>query len=152
MLKKWADIIDHDEEFSDNEFSPHDEADPGLDDDVEMADSDDDVKDVTMSDQNTPQNVQKSSTENGLPPGYFNVEAILRHKFDQGWKFLTKWENFPMSASSWEPIKALHLGKNKWNEVFAQYCNQKGLQITPKGTIKEREDPSNHTQKTPTME
>jgi hypothetical protein len=28
--------------------------------------------------------------------GFFNVEKISRHKFQQGWKFLTCWESFPL--------------------------------------------------------
>ena len=148
QVKKWSEIIDHDEEFSENEFSPSDEDDNDLnnDDDVKNNmdvdnDEDDDVQEITSHSNNNQENVPNSSTENGLPKGYFNVEAILRHKFEQGWKFLTKWENFPISASTWEPPMAFKIGKNLWNEVFAQYCNQKGLQITSKGQIKVREDP-----------
>ena len=33
-----------------------------------------------------------------------NVEKILDLKFRSGWKYLTKWENCPISEATWEPI------------------------------------------------
>ena len=50
--------------------------------------------------------------------GFYNVFKILKHKFHQGWKFLVWWENFPMAASTWEPISAFVLPNGSVNSVF----------------------------------
>ena len=117
---------------------------------------DDDVQDINMEDTplypehgESPQNSQNPPTkpktsDDGLPKGFFKVEAILKHKFQQGWKFLTKWENYPLSTSTWEPPKSFKLGKNLWNEVFVQYCKQKGLQVSDNGSIKDKKDENVH--------
>ena len=59
--------------------------------------------------------------------GFFNVEAILKDKYQQGWRFLVKWENFPLSSSTWEPIKCFMLPQGKLNSVFRKYCVENGL-------------------------
>ena len=138
-LKKWNSILAHEEEFLETDFSPL-ESDP-----MEVSEGEDDVKDVTSEpppENLDPQNVMdipknsEVSQNDVLPQGYYMVESILKHKFEQGWKFLTKWENFPVSSSTWEAPRAFKLGKNLWNEVFIQYCTQNGLQVTPSGHIK----------------
>ena len=54
--------------------------------------------------------------------GFYNVEAILRHDYKQGWRFLTKWEGFSASETTWEPTRAFSLGGGEINEVFQRYC------------------------------
>ena len=71
----------------------------------------------------------------------------MNHKLLQGWKFFTKWENYPVSASTWEPPKSFKLGKNLWNEIFIQYCQRKGLQVSDKGAIKEMDENVHFCQK-----
>jgi len=79
QVKHWKTIIDQDEEFlDDKDFQPDD---PG---------SESDSENVV---QGSPENEVKNVKED-LPPGYFVVSKILRHKFDQGWKFLTAWGVF----------------------------------------------------------
>ena len=118
-VKKWSQILEHDEEFSETDFSP------GQNDPDEMSDKDADVKDITTPENSPPKVAQPpqqisqeisdkekaSSSQHNLPKGYYNVEAILKHKYDQGWKFLTKWESFPMASSTWEPPRSFKLGK-----------------------------------------
>ena len=58
-------MIDHDHDDSQNDVD----------------DNDDDVQEVTQNPQNVPN--QDMNVDEGLPKGYFNVEAILRHKHDQ---------------------------------------------------------------------
>ena len=53
---------------------------------------------------------------------YFLVDKILKAKFKQGWRFLTQWEGYPVSASTWEPIKSFVLPDGKLNEVFVEFC------------------------------
>ena len=59
--------------------------------------------------------------------GYFNVFKIVKHKFQQGWKFLVWWENFPVSASTWEPISSFVHPNGSVNSVFKTYCLDNGL-------------------------
>ena len=59
--------------------------------------------------------------------GFYNVAKILDHKFRGGWKFLVWWENFPPSASTWEPISSFILPNGSVNSVFKEYCLSKGL-------------------------
>ena len=59
------------------------------------------------------------------------VSKILRHKYDQGWKFLTAWEGYPISSSTWEPMKSFKLADGKWNSVFEDYCRKVGISIPP---------------------
>ena len=66
-------------------------------------------------------------TDEVLPKGYYNVESILKHKFRNGWKFLVKWENFPVSSSTWEPVTNFCLPNGSVNSVFKDYCLENGL-------------------------
>ena len=72
--------------------------------------------------------------EEELPKGYYRVEKILDHKFDQGWKFLTQWEGYPVSSSTWEPPKNFKLPNQKWNEVFVEYCESHNVPWRKKNT------------------
>lgn len=61
--------------------------------------------------------------------GYFNVENVLAHKFKFGsWRFLVKWEGFPVSASSWEGLKSFKLPNGRLNSVLAKYLKENGLE------------------------
>ena len=59
--------------------------------------------------------------------GFYNVEKIIKHKFQQGWKFLVVWEGFPVAAATWEPISAFILPNGSVNTIFKEYCLEKGL-------------------------
>ena len=59
--------------------------------------------------------------------GFYNVEAILKHKYHQGWRFLVKWEHFPVSSSTWEPPKSFVLNNGMVNAIFQKYCEDQGL-------------------------
>ena len=39
----------------------------------------------------------------------YTVGAILQHKCKQGWRFLTRWANYEVSDSTWEPLSAFVL-------------------------------------------
>ena len=116
QVKHWKSIIDHDEEFlDDKDFQPDD---PG---------SESDSENVV---QGPPENQVKNIKED-LPPGYFLVSKILRHKFDQGWKFLTAWEGFPITSATWEPPKNFKVGGDKWNSIFEEYCKSHDIPFPP---------------------
>ena len=59
--------------------------------------------------------------------GFYNVRKILKHKFQQGWKFLVWWENFPVSNATWEPIKSFLQPNGSVNSVFKDYCLENNL-------------------------
>ena len=59
--------------------------------------------------------------------GYYIVEDILKHKFRSGYYFLTKWEGFPMSDCTWEPIKQFILPDGSINPLLHSYCQEKRL-------------------------
>ena len=104
--KHWKTVSDHDQEFEE-EFDPDEST------------SLQDVSDVPLE------------KESELPPGYFNVSQILSHKFDQGWKFLTAWQGYPITSATWEPPKNFHLGEGRWNELFVDYCKSHGVNPLP---------------------
>jgi hypothetical protein len=73
--------------------------------------------------------VQECTVEEAQQRGYFNVEKVLAHKFKYGaWRFLVKWEGFPISSASWEPMKCFQLPGGRINTVFAEYVQVNGLQ------------------------
>ena len=47
-----------------------------------------------------------------------HVERILRGQYRQGWRFLTKWEGYGTSESTWEPVRAFVHDDGKLNHVF----------------------------------
>ncbi len=59
--------------------------------------------------------------------GYFLVEAILRHKYRQGYLFLTKWQNFSVGEATWEPLKNFIHPDGCINEIFREYCHKNAL-------------------------
>ena len=114
-VKHWKEISEHDEEFSDEEIFEPDEKE-------EMDEKEDDTK------------------EEEYPQGFFKVSKILEHKYHQGWKFLTQWEGYPISASTWEPPSHFVTPKGEVNEMFSEYCQSKKLcRLFPKIFGKERE-------------
>ena len=54
--------------------------------------------------------------------GTYHVEQILRGQYRQGWRFLTKWEGYGTSESTWEPVRAFSHDDGKPNHVFVDYC------------------------------
>ena len=163
-VKKWATLIDHDQELLEDpeDFSSKDHVDDEVPQD-DMSENSDDVQDITMEDAHpelkneSPSKTSQNMSEDGLPPGYYNVEAILNHKCQQRWNFFNKWDGYPLNSSTWEPPRAFKLGKRLWNEIFLQCCKQKGLQVSDKGSIKEkdsgpfhRDPPLSFCQKLPT--
>ena len=59
--------------------------------------------------------------------GFYDVQEVLKHKYMQGWKFLTHWEGFPISAATWEPSKSFKLTHGRVNSKFREYCEKNNL-------------------------
>ena len=41
--------------------------------------------------------------------GFYLVKSVLRHRYRQGWRFLTLWEGFGVEEATWEPFSAFVL-------------------------------------------
>ena len=67
---------------------------------------------------------------------YFLVEFIIKHKYRQGYQFLTKWQNFPVTEATWEPTRNFVQPDGFINEVFAKYCKAQGLVSAYKQALK----------------
>ena len=59
--------------------------------------------------------------------GFYLVESILRHRYRQGWRFLTLWERFGVEEATWEPFSALILPEGRLNSVLVDYLSQNNL-------------------------
>ena len=62
--------------------------------------------------------------------GFYNVEKILKHKYQQGWRFFTQWEGFPVSSATWEPTRSFKQPNGRLNSVFERYCREQNLPTT----------------------
>ena len=54
--------------------------------------------------------------------GAYHVEQILGGQYRQGWRFLTNWEGYGTSESTWEPVRAFVHDDGKLNQFFMDYC------------------------------
>ena len=104
MIKKWSEVHDV-HEILDDDQAPPEEDDQG----------------------NGGEPIEMTKDEMELDV-FFNVEDILKHKFSQGWRFLTHWEGFPISDATWEPIKSFIQPGGVVNSKFKEYCDKAGIQ------------------------
>jgi hypothetical protein len=72
--------------------------------------------------------VEEMTAEEAQEEGFYHVESILKHKYRKGWFFLTKWENWSLADSTWEPLKVFVLPDGRLNEKFQEYCLVHGLE------------------------
>ena len=56
------------------------------------------------------------------------MEAILRHKYNKGYLFLTKWQHFSVGEATWEPLKHFVHPDGTINQIFREYCQQNRLE------------------------
>ena len=54
--------------------------------------------------------------------GAYHIKQILRGQYRQGRRFLTNWEGYGTSESTWEPVNAFPHDDGKLNHVFMYYC------------------------------
>ena len=59
--------------------------------------------------------------------GYYLVKTVLRHRYRQGWRFLTLWEGFGVDEATWEPFSAFVLPDGRLNSVLVDYLSQNNL-------------------------
>ena len=56
----------------------------------------------------------------------WQLERILKHKnTKKGYMFFTKWEGYPMSEATWEPVNHFF---HRYSAPFVNYCLANGLQ------------------------
>ena len=55
--------------------------------------------------------------------GIFQVEAMLKHPYRQGYQFLTKWKHYAITESTWEPLKH----DQAINQLLREYCQSHNL-------------------------
>ena len=58
---------------------------------------------------------------------FYLVESVLRHRYRQGWRFLTLWEGFGGEAATWEPFSAFVVPGGRLNTVLVDYLSQNNL-------------------------
>ena len=59
--------------------------------------------------------------------GFYLVTYVLRHRFCQGWRFLTLWEGFGVKEATWEPCSAFVLPGGRLNSVLVDYLSENNL-------------------------
>ena len=56
--------------------------------------------------------------------GFYLVKSIIRHRYRQGWRFLTLWEGFGVGKATWEHFSAFALPEGRLNSVLVDYLSQ----------------------------
>ena len=74
--------------------------------------------------------------------GYFLVDKVLSHMYQNGWKFLVQWEGFGVAEATWEPPKAFIISQGQVNPVWEAYAQHVGLQ----GLVEKTKNQSHLTQ------
>ena len=59
--------------------------------------------------------------------GFYLVKSVLRHRYCQGWRFLTLWEGFRVEEATPEPFFAFVLPEGRLNSVLVDYLSQNDL-------------------------
>ena len=55
--------------------------------------------------------------------GFYPVKSVIRHRYCQGWCFLTLWEGFGVEEATWEPFSAFVLPEGRLNSVLVDYLS-----------------------------
>ena len=59
--------------------------------------------------------------------GFCLVKSVPRHRYRQGWRFLTLWEGFGVGEATWEPFSAFVLPEGRLISVLVDYLSQNKL-------------------------
>ena len=76
-----------------------------------------DKQDIVENDQDTPLYNQTEMQRIRA----CDVEQILRGQYRQGWRFLTKWQGYTASQSTWVPVRAFVHDDGRLNHIFVDY-------------------------------
>ena len=55
--------------------------------------------------------------------GFYQVKLVIRHRYRQGWRFLTLWELFGVEEATWEPFSTFLLPEGHLNSVLVDYLS-----------------------------
>ena len=58
---------------------------------------------------------------------FYLMKSVIRHRYCQGWCFLTLWEGFGVGEAIWEPTYAFVLPEGRLNSVLVDYLSQNNL-------------------------
>ena len=59
--------------------------------------------------------------------GFYLVKSVIRHRYRQGRRFLTRWEGFGVQEATGEPFPAFVLPARRLNSVVVDYMSQNNL-------------------------
>ena len=59
--------------------------------------------------------------------GFYVVKSVIRHRYRQGWRFLTLWEGFGVEEATWEPFSAFVLPEGRLNCDLVDYLSKNNL-------------------------
>ena len=71
--------------------------------------------------------IRNSFSEKMAKEGFYLVKSVLRHRYRQGWRFLTLWEGFGVEEATWEPFSEFVLPEGRLNSVLVDYLSQNNL-------------------------
>ena len=58
---------------------------------------------------------------------FYVVKSVIRHRYRQGWRFLTLWGGLGVAEATWEPFSAFVLPEERLNSVLVDYVSQNNL-------------------------
>ena len=90
--------------------------------DDEMIAQEDDAAGVNPDPIEDVPTVQLSTDDDPLAQGSFIVNQILKHKYRQGYRFLTAWQGYPLNEATWEPVNSFVRADGALNIEFQRYC------------------------------
>ena len=59
--------------------------------------------------------------------GFYLVKSVIRHRYRQGWRFLTLREGFGVEEATWEPFSAFLLPEGRLKSVLVEYLSKNNL-------------------------
>ena len=68
-----------------------------------------------------------TNAEEMAKEGFHLVKLVIRHRYRQGWRFLTLWEGFQVEEAMWEPFSAFVLPGGRLNSVLVDYVSRNNL-------------------------
>ena len=73
------------------------------------------------------EDLPEMNAEEMAKEGFYLVKSVLRHRYHQGWRFLTLWEGFAVEEVTWEPFSAFVLREGCLNSLLVDYLSQNNL-------------------------
>ena len=55
--------------------------------------------------------------------GFYLVRWVIRHRYRQGWRFLTLWERFGVEEATLEPFSTFVLPEGRLNSFLVEYLS-----------------------------